>query len=421
MPDETFDTIVIGAGPAGTSAASVLAEKGRRVALLERDPFPRYRVGESLIPWCWFPLQRLGLIECLEGSSFVVNKHSVQFASLDGQLSTPFYFFEHTDHPCATTWQVVRSEFDQLLLDGALHRGARFFPQTAAKELIWDNGAAVGVRAQGPDGEALELRAPLTIDATGRDTFSQARNRWRVPDRELKKVAIWTYYEGGMRDEGIDAGATTIAYVAEKGWFWYIPLAGDRISVGVVADGDYLYRDTRDPEQIFLREVASQPWIERHLAPGRPTGEFQVTSDFSYRSRHCATDGLVLCGDAFAFLDPVFSSGVFLALHTGVLAGDAAEAALARGDVSASNFEEYGAEACRDLEAFRRLVYAFYDAGFNFASFLKDHPDLRDDVTDCLIGNLKRDFEPLFETMGRYANVPAALEHGTPLTTETAP
>ena len=416
MLEETYDAIVIGAGPAGTAAAAVLAEKGRRVALLERSPFPRYRVGESLIPWCWYPLERLGMIECLDASGFIVHKHSVQFASLDGQLSTPFYFFEHTDHPCARTWQVVRSEFDQMLLDGAIHKGARFFPQTAAKELVWEQDAVVGVGAEDSSGSKLRLRAPITIDATGRDAFAQSRNRWRLPDQELKKVAIWTYYEGGLRDPGIDEGATTIAYLPDKGWFWYIPMAKDRVGVGVVAERDYLYRDTRDPEQIFLREVANQPWIQRHLAPGKPTGKFQVTSDFSYRSRHCAANGLVLCGDAFAFLDPVFSTGVFLALHTGILAGDAANEAILQGDVSAQRFSAYGESVCRDIEAFRRLVYAFYDQDFNFAKFLKEHPNYRDDVTDCLIGNLERDFDPLFKAMGRYAKIPSALEHGGPLT-----
>ena len=414
MSDENLDAIVIGAGPAGSSAASVLAERGRRVALLEREPFPRYRVGESLIPWCWYPLKRLGLLERLDGSGFIVHKHSVQFASLDGELSTPFYFFEHTDHPCARTWQVVRSEFDQMLLDGALHKGVQFHSETAAKELIGGPDEILGVRAQDASGNSFELRAPITIDATGRDAFAQARNRWREQDQKLKKVAIWTYYDGGLRDPGVDEGATTIAYLPHKGWFWYIPLAGDRVGVGVVAEREYLYQDTREPEEIFLREVARQPWIERHLASARPTGKFEVTSDFSYRSRHCATNGLVLCGDAFAFLDPVFSTGVFLALHTGILAGDAAEAALASGDVSAQRFAAYGESVCRDMEAFRRLVYAFYDIDFNFATFLKNHPNFRDDVTDCLIGNMERDFEPLFGAISRYAEIPAPLEHGGP-------
>ena len=411
----TAEALVLGAGPAGTAAAAVLAERGRRVVVLERERFPRYRVGESLIPWCWFPLARLGLIERLDASGFVVRKHSVQFVSVSGELSRPFYFFEHTDHPCARTWQVVRSQFDQLLLDNALERGARFLPETAAKELLWEGDAVVGVRAEDTAGRALELRAPVTIDATGRDAFAQARNRWRVPDQKLRKVALWTYSRGALRDPGLDEGATTIAFLPEKGWFWYLPLAGDIVSVGIVAEPEYLYADTRDPAAIFRREVGRQPWIARHLEPGEATGEFRVTGDFSYRSRHCATDGLVLAGDAFAFLDPVFSSGVFLALQGGVLAGDAVEAALAAGDVSAGRFREYGESVCHGIEAMRRLVHAFYDQAFNFGTFLAAHPELRGDLTDCLIGNLEKDFDPLFAAVSEFAEIPAPLPYGGPL------
>ena len=418
------DAVVIGAGPAGCSAAAILAEHGRRVLVVEREHFPRYRVGESLIPFCWYSLERLGLVERVDRSGFVTRKHSVQFASLDGEISKPYYFFQHHDHPSSTTWQVVRSEFDQLLLDNALEQGAECWQGTTARELLREEGRVVGVRVERrePDGSVREgdLRAPMTIDASGRDTFAQQKNGWRVQDRVLRKHAIWTYYDGALRDPGLDEGATTIAYVPTKGWFWYLPLAGDRVSVGVVADRDYLFRDDPDVEKgdlegIFLREAAIQPWIARHLAPGRPTGEFKATHDFSYRSRHCGEDGLLLCGDAYAFLDPVFSSGVFFALQGGIMAGEATERALRAGDVSATRFEDYADQSRQGIEAMRRLVHAFYDADFNFGTFLKAHPDMRGDVTDVLIGDLCRDFDPLFEAMADFADIPAPLPHGGPL------
>lgn len=408
------DVIVIGGGPAGSTAAAVLAEHGRKVTLVERERFPRYRLGESLIPHCWFPLNRLGLVDKLDEAAFIVHKHSVQFINLSGERSTPFYFFEHSDHPSARTWQVVRSEFDQLLLDNAREKGVTVLEQTKAKELLREGDAVIGVRAESADGEELRLHAPITIDASGRDAFALTQNRWRVADEDLRKIAIWTYYEGALRDPGIDEGATTIAYLPDKGWFWYLPLARDTVSVGVVGERDYLLRDTRDLEQVFMREVGVQPWIERHLAPGRHTGEVRVTSDFSYRSRHCAQDGLVLTGDAFGFLDPVFSSGVFLALQGGVMVGDAVEAALAAGDVSAERFSDYGREFCRGMEAMRRLVHAFYDVTFNFGTFLKAHPEFRGDLTDVLIGKLYEDFEPFFGAMSEFASIPGPLPHGAP-------
>ncbi|MDX1563748.1 MAG: NAD(P)/FAD-dependent oxidoreductase [Phycisphaeraceae bacterium] len=416
---ESFDVVIVGAGPAGSSAAAVLAEKGRRVALLEKARFPRYRVGESLIPYCWFPLNRLGVIERLDRSDFVVHKHSVQFVGLDGRLSTPFYFSKHTDHDCARTWQVVRSEFDQMLLDNAAERGAQLFTETQARSLLKKNDRVVGVEAT-QQGRDVQLNAPVTIDASGRDLFAAQRNGWRVADADLKKIAMWAYYRGAVRDSGLAEGATTVAYLPQKGWFWYIPLPDDTVSVGVVAEKDYLYRaDQGDPQAVLDREIQLQPWIREHLEPAERISEVRVTGDYSYRSKHCASDGLVLAGDAFAFLDPVFSSGVFLALQSGILAGDAVDAALTEGDVRAERFEDYGREFRQGLEAMRRLVYAFYDQTFSFGNFLKAHPDMQCDLTDCLIGNVYKDLEPLFEAVSRFAKIPAPLSHGRPLVGES--
>ncbi|MFT4543146.1 MAG: flavin-dependent dehydrogenase [Planctomycetota bacterium] len=414
--DQKFDVVVIGAGPAGCAAATIIARGGRRVALVEREARPSYRVGESLIPFCWYPLNRLGLVDSVADSKFVVVKNSVQFASIDGRVSKPFYFFQHTDHPCARTWQVVRKEFDQLLLDNARDAGATYFPETSVKELLHaDTGAVRGVHVIDRDGNEFDLAASVTIDASGRDTFSQTQLRWRERDKELRKHAIWTYYEGALRDEGVDEGTTTIAYLPDASWFWFIPLPNNQASVGLVGDKEYLFRDTRDSQKIFDREVLLQGWISKRLENARRVDDFRVTSDFSYRSRHCAADGLVLVGDAFSFLDPVFSSGVYFALYSGVIGADATLAALDANDTSAARFEEYGIKFREQMEPMRRLVYAFYDQGFNFGKFLKKYPDFRRDLTDCLIGDLDRDFTAFFEAVGESANIPDPLPHGGPL------
>ena len=409
-----YDAIVIGAGPSGSTAAAVLASKGRRVLAIEREKFPRYHVGESLIPYTYFPLERIGMIERMKKSHFP-SKYSVQFVGRSGNLSQPFYFFEHLKHEAACTWQVLRSEFDQMLMDNAREKGAEVLEETKVTETIDEDGTVIGVRAKTKDGGTLEFRAPITIDASGRDSLSMLRNNWRVRDDQLKKISIWTYYKGALRDPGRDEGATTIASIPERGWFWYIPLPDDMVSVGVVAESDYLYRDTRDLEEIFLREVINNRWIEKHLAIGRRTEPLRVTGEFSYRSRYTAADGLVLTGDAFGFLDPVFSSGLFFALRGGELVADAVDAALTAGDYSAGCFNDYANEMCSGMEAMRRLVYAFYDHGFSFADLMKEHPDLSPDLTDCLIGNLSRDFEPLFKAVSKFAAVPDPLSHGRPL------
>ncbi len=410
----TYDAIVIGGGPAGSAAATVLAQKGRRVILLEKEKFPRYHIGESLIPYTYYPLKRIGLIEQMRQSHFT-RKYSVQFVSISGKQSQPFYFSQQLHHEAADTWQVLRSEFDQMLLNNARAKGAEVMEETLVKETIEENGAVSGVVAATKSGVTHEFRAPITIDATGRDAFTLARRGWKVRDPRLNKIAVWTYYKGALRDPGIDEGATTVAYVPDKGWFWYIPLPNDVISVGIVAEKDYLYRDSRDPKTIFHREVAVNKWIEQHLAAGQQVGEYRVTGEYSYRSRHCAGDGLLLIGDAFSFLDPVFSSGVFLALRSGEMGADAVDAALDAGDTSASRFRDYGEQLCHGIESMRRLVYTFYDHEFRFRTFLSRYPDFKGDMTDCLMGNLWLDFDPLFRAVAEFAGVPAPLAHGKAL------
>ena len=302
-----------------------------------------------------------------------------------------------------------------MLVEKATENGAEFSFGVQVKDLLEEDDGVVGVKVVSDGGEESELRAPVTIDASGRDALAMQKRGWRVKDPELNKMAVWTYYQGAKRDEGLDEGATTVAYLPEKGWFWYIPLSGDVVSVGIVAEPSYLYREGRDPEKMFQREIDNNPWIAEHLAPGTPTGEYRITCDYSYRSRYSAIDGLVLTGDAFSFLDPVFSSGVFLALKGGEMAADAVEEALAKGDFSAAQFAGYSESLCMGIETMRKLVYAFYDQAFSFKSILTKYPDLRGDLTDCLIGNLSTDFDPLFAAIGEFARLPSPLEHGRPL------
>jgi len=414
--NSSYDAIVIGGGPAGSAAAAILAQKGRKVVLLEKERFPRYHIGESLIPYTYFPLKRIGMLDQMKRSHFT-RKYSVQFVSISGKQSQPFYFSEQLHHEAADTWQVLRSEFDQMLLNNARAKGAEVMEETLVRETIEENGAVAGVRAVSRNGLTHDFHAPITIDATGRDAFSLGRRGWKVRDPRLNKIAVWTYYKGAMRDPGIDEGATTVAYVPEKGWFWYIPLPNDIISVGIVAEKDYLYRDSRDLKTVFHREAAVNRWIGQHLAAGQQIGEYRVTGEYSYRSRHCAGDGLLLIGDAFAFLDPVFSSGVFLALRSAEMGADAADAALRAGDCSASRFRDYGEQLCKGIESMRRLVYTFYDHEFRFRTFLTRYPDLKGEMTDCLMGNLWLDFDPLFQAVAEFASVPAPLAHGVPLET----
>ncbi|MBT5915295.1 MAG: FAD-dependent oxidoreductase [Opitutae bacterium] len=405
--------MVVGGGPAGSSTAALLAEKGHDVLVVEKEKFPRYHVGESLMPFCYFPLERLGLIDTLMESANP-RKYCVQFVRQDGFLSQPFYFFQHFDHPSSTTWQVWRSEFDKMILDKARSNGATVMEETKAKKLIKSGDRVEGITVESDELGSLDIHAPIVVDASGRDCFAAHKQKWMVRDPELKKIALWTYYKGAKRDPGLDEGATTVAYLPNKGWFWYIPLSGDMVSVGIVAERDYLFNgSTKDHEEIFQREVLNNEWIKEHLAEAEQTGEYRITGEYSYRNRYCASDGLVLAGDALGFLDPVFSSGVFLALKSGVMLADEIDLALKAGDLSAKSFDRYGKRMQSSIETMRKIVYAFYDKDFSFGDIAKRGDHLRAALTDCLIGNVDdNEFRELFDAMSDLADLPDPIEHG---------
>jgi flavin-dependent dehydrogenase len=411
-----LDVLIIGAGPAGASAATVLAEKGHHVVVLEREKFPRYHIGESLLPFCYEPLRRLGLIEKLKASSFV-KKYSVQFVSPNGKASQPFYFFDRYDRETvAQTWQVLRSEFDMLLTANARAKGATVLEGMTVTSLLREGERVIGVRACDEQGHEREFRAPITLDCTGKEAFSTVRNGWRIRDPFLNKVAVWTYYKGSKRESGIDEGQTTVAMIPEKGWFWHIPLHEDMVSIGVVAEGKYLTRDgVRDLKKIFEREIEQNAWIKDHLSVGEQVGPYYITSEFSFHSRHCGCDGLLLVGDAFCFLDPVFSSGLMLALKSGVMAADAVHVALEANDFSAERFSGYATALRQGIENMRKLVYAFYDPNFSFKKVIDKYPDLAGDITDCLSGDVNKDFSKLWSAIKEFAPLPESLAVGQPL------
>lgn len=381
--------VVIGGGPAGATASTLLAQKGIRVVLFERDKFPRFHIGESLIPETYWVFQRLGMLEKMRRSHFV-EKRSVQFVNEHGRLSEPFHFDEHKPHECSQTWQLLRSEFDQMMLDNAREHGVEAHEGARVVEVLFEGERAIGVRVQLAGGEERTVRSQVVVDASGQSSMIMSRLGLRKWDAQLKKAAVWTYWEGAYRDAGRDAGTTLVLRTqGKKGWFWYIPQHNNIISVGVVDDYSTLFkqRTDRDLETIYNEQVARCPGLQPRLAGAKRVDQFRVAKEFTYRSQRASGDGWVLVGDAFGFLDPLYSSGVLLALKSGQLAADAVAEGLAKGDTSAAQLGKWEPDYVRGMNRMRRLVCEYYD-GFSFGRFVKRHPHLKGHLTDLLIGDL---------------------------------
>jgi flavin-dependent dehydrogenase len=253
-----------------------------------------------------------------------------------------------------------------------------------------------------------ELRAPVTIDASGQSALIGRRLNLLKKDPKLIKAAVFAHYEGGIRDPGIDEGAILVCHTrGNRGWFWYIPLSRNRVSVGVVGDSGELLKSRGTPEEVLEAEIKACGEVSRRLEPAKRISPVRVLRDFSYRSDHSAGDGWVLAGDAFGFLDPVYSSGVLLALKSASLVADSVEAAFQAGDFSAARLGAHGPELARGMEMVRKLVYAFYTPGFSFAQFIMEHPEHRRGITEILIGNVFRQgVEKIFEDMAKYCQLP---------------
>jgi flavin-dependent dehydrogenase len=384
---DTANVVVIGGGPAGSTVSTLLAQHGLRVKLYERERFPRFHIGESLIPETYWVFQRLKMLDKMKASPFV-KKYSVQFINAAGKLSAPFYFHDNKPGECSQTWQVIRSEFDTMMLDNAREQGVEVHQPARVLDVFFDGDRAVGVRVQHEDGSQQEVRARVVVDASGQSTMLQNRFKLRLWDPVLNKGAIWTYWQGAHRAPGQDGGATLVIQTTNKqGWWWYIPQHDDTVSVGVVAPFDYLFKGRGSHEQVYNEEVEACPAVKERVSIGRRATGYFATKDYSYRSKQVAGDGWVLVGDALGFLDPLYSSGVLLALRSGEMAADAIAEGLAKGDVSAAQLGKWGDTFNRGVDRMRRLVCEYYD-GFSFGQFVRTFPHLKGLVTDLLIGDL---------------------------------
>jgi flavin-dependent dehydrogenase len=408
---------IIGGGPAGSTCAAILAAAGHRTLVIERTRFPRFHIGESLMPETYWVFRRIGMLEKMKASDFV-RKYSVQFVNASGKESAPFYFDEMNPHECSQTWQVTRGRFDQMMLENAAERGAEVWQESVVKDVLLEGGGdgrpprACGLLVKRAGGTLEEVPARVVVDASGTAAVLSNKLGIRRPDPKLRKAAIFAHYRGAYRDpDPRDEGATLVLHVHNQdGWFWYIPLESDIVSIGVVGDVDYLIRDRGTPEQTIEEEIQRCPFLIPRVQGAQRVSPVHVLSDFSCHSLQCAGDGWVLIGDAFTFLDPIYSSGVFLALRSGELAADAIDEALRLDDPSAGRLGAWGPRFYEGVQRIRALVYAFYTKDFSFGQFNRAHPECKRNLVELLIGDVFRpEASRIFDTMGRYCNLPEPL------------
>ena len=422
----------MGGGPAGSTVATLVAKEGFKTLLVERDYFPRRHVGESLMPDSYFVFERLDMLDKLKQSGYA-KKVGVQFVNHLGRESAPFLFRWNDPRECSETWHVPRPEFDQMLFENAAEHGSDArqgvrvldvlmegtppppsgpplpsagkageggAPGTGAaalvtkqSSLISDGQRAVGVRLQYEDAagnkRTQDVRAKVVVDATGQQAILSNKLNLRRVNPDLKKSAIWGHFRGCHRDTS-DGGVYTIVLFTNqrKSWFWYIPQADDVVSIGVVGDNEYMLKGRGTPKEVFFEEVAKCTAIQWRMEGAEQVDELIVAKEFSYVTDRSAGDGWTLAGDAWGFIDPVYSSGVFFALKSGEFASDCIIEALRTGDTSAAVLGKWVEPFSRQTNFIRRLVNAFYSGGFRVGKFVKEVPHHRGELTDLLIGRV---------------------------------
>lgn len=354
-----FDVVVCGGGPAGSTAAAFLARAGHSVALFERDRFPRFHIGESLLPWNVPLLERLGVLEKLVATGPQV-KYGARFYHQGTDHARLVRFADAFDGAPAAAFQVKRSEFDALLLDHARASGVAVSEQARVEEVLFEGERAIAVRVKVQGEAPREVAAKVVVDATGRDALLSRRLGGRRKDPKLDRSAAFAHFSGFRRADG-PAGGDIVVVTTADGWWWLIPFSDGTVSVGVVMPSSRFAKRSGTVEELLEERIAATPEVRGLLEGHSRLGEVRAIPDYSYRTPRTSGDGFCLVGDAACFLDPVFSSGVLLAMSSGEMAAETIGRALSRrGRVDASDFRAMERRYRRAIGRFSRFVHGFY-------------------------------------------------------------
>src|SRR6266516_4705837 len=360
MSTTTYDVAIIGGGPAGSTAAALLARAGRRVIVFEREKFPRFHIGESLLPFSMKAFTRLGLHEKFLRAGFM-KKFGGEIVGACSETGTKFYFKDgyrsQTDH----AYQVTRGDFDKVLLDHAAECGADVHEETSVDRVEFSkDDVELAVKR---NSSSHSIRARYVIDASGRTSVLGRQFKIKKTYDHLQKLSIFGHYDGVWRPEGIDGTLTVLIRGIDR-WFWVIPLTAERTSIGVVLDKEVFRQSKLRAEDFLEHALAEQPLIAQRMTHAQRASEVYVEADFSYRSATLRGDRWLLAGDAAGFIDPIFSSGVFLAVFSGEQCADVLNEVLDRPRKARRLFPRYERAVNRAMDIYLRFVNAWYTKEF---------------------------------------------------------
>lgn len=386
------DVAVVGGGPGGSTLGALLALQGRRVCIVEREGFPRFRVGESLLPFGMDVLRRTGVLPKITDAGFMV-KNGARFVVDDTLDEMCFWFRNGLDGEHPSAFQVQRAPFDKLLLDHARELGVEVHQPVTARDFDIDaDGATLHT-------DAGDIHAQVLCDASGRWTFTSSRMKQRRVHPDHRKIAAFGHFRNVVRCEQ-DTGNIIIVRFgdAAKGWFWLIPFSDGTNSVGVVADGAYFRGLGMAAEEFFWKSIHESNAMAPRMKAAEAITEIRSEADFSYTSERLVGDRLIKLGDAGAFIDPIFSSGVFLSTEAADAAAMALGRAFERGDFGESAFADYERHVRRGTEVFWAFIEAFYDRDFLKQMVTsRRRPLMQTCLTSLLAGDVYNDDNQLIQ------------------------